>query len=100
MGIVSVVITFVSTKIIHNIIIAVNFDHLCHCVHLQLKLGSKICMKQSQKISHYENQNIIQLYCTLIPMQVQNPVREDIIELRKDICNFKQEMMVCTYSAE
>ena len=33
-------------------------------------------------------------------MQVQNPVREDIVELKKDICNFKQEMMVCTYSSE
>ena len=35
-----------------------------------------------------------QFYYTLISMQAQSPVREDIIELKKDICNFKQEMMV------
>ena len=33
-------------------------------------------------------------------MQAESPVREDIIELKKDICTFKQEMMVCTYYAE
>ena len=33
-------------------------------------------------------------------IQAQSPVREDIKELKEDICNFKQEMMVCTYSGE
>ena len=59
---------------------------------------------QTTKKKNYNNNfqidGVIQLYCMLISLQAQDPVREDSIELRKDICNFKQEMMVCNYSGE